>query len=181
MKHDLGLIVALLVGSAAGFAQTLAAPTPASTTAPTVIFGITMGRPLPELPKCRKQFASEPPCKFVIGSEFMGVKVYESKSRLILPEMIDGNVESVTAGWESADVCQMAHAQLDAKFGKSTSVIPSTVITGAGIKVDRVTTIWSPTDSTATLIEPYDKVGSCLLTVKTSKWIDSHPPERLQF
>ncbi len=172
MKNLISLTLILLLAGAA-FTQV--------NTAPTVIFGITLGRPLPEFPKCRKQFAEEPPCKFVIDSKLVGLKVYESKSELVLPQMIDGNVESIMAKWQGTDVCRMAHSQLEVKFGKPSSAIPSTLITRAGIKVERITTIWNPSDSTATLMEPADQIDNCLFAISTSKWIDAHPPEKVQF
>jgi membrane-associated protease RseP (regulator of RpoE activity) len=147
---------------------------------PTVVFGITLGRPLPSLPACRDDYylaAPEPPCKPRVGN----IKVSESTASIIHPQTVGANVEYVDAVWERDDFCQEARGRLEAKFGKPAQELDGEATTGTGIEIAQTKTFWALPDSTALFLAPFSNVGDCWLVVMTPKWQKAHPQEKADF
>jgi hypothetical protein len=151
--------------------------------APPTIFGIKLGEPLDQFPKCKKtviekenacwwqdkDLARQPAHQ---GEYFFAHLPGAEKAQFVLGTELDGRIQDVIAMFKQDDADDVVDA-LQAKFGASPSTSEGHATTHLGIAIKITNLLWTCKDGSMVLFRsPYTKLGRCMVEIVTPAWIE---------
>jgi hypothetical protein len=133
----------------------------------TTIFGLTLGKPAPQIPGCGRIHQEDPAPVCLDAPSFL----YSRGTDLIHFDEVDGVVQHVSVSWLPG-FCDQARTGLDEKFGNPSAIQKKSVQNGFGGTAQETDEAWVRKDGSRIIwSKPGTQLNNCSLEVSTQEWL----------